>query len=201
MTKAQEKKQEDVKEQVDAEIKDQAGMTKAEQGEGVVRTYMLWAMAAGIAPVIVDSIAISGLQVKMLHSIAKIYGIPFSKNVGKSITASMIGGIGAGSISRGGIGMMVKMIPFVGPIVGTAVMPVMAGGATYAIGKLFIQHFESGGTFLSFDPAKMKEPLNDLYSEGKNVASKVYSAVTPSKKEVVDDKEVNAKKEAEAKKA
>ena len=34
-------------------------------------------------------------------------------------------------------------------------MPVIAGAA-YAVGKVFIQHFASGGTFLTFDPEKVR---------------------------------------------
>ena len=35
-------------------------------------------------------------------------------------------------------------------------MPVFAGATTLAIGKIFMQHFESGGTFLDFEPAKVR---------------------------------------------
>ena len=36
-------------------------------------------------------------------------------------------------------------------------MPVLSAGATYAIGKAFIQHFESGGTLLDFNPPDYRE--------------------------------------------
>jgi hypothetical protein len=31
-----------------------------------------------------------------------------------------------------------------------------ASASTYAVGRVFIQHFESGGTFLDFDPDKVR---------------------------------------------
>jgi hypothetical protein len=34
---------------------------------------------------------------------------------------------------------------------------VLSAGATYAIGKAFIQHFESGGTLLDFNPPDYRE--------------------------------------------
>jgi hypothetical protein len=37
------------------------------------------------------------------------------------------------------------------------VMPVLSAGATFAIGKAFIQHFESGGTLLDFNPPDYRE--------------------------------------------
>ncbi|MNC99258.1 hypothetical protein D3C83_174830 [compost metagenome] len=31
-------------------------------------------------------------------------------------------------------------------------MPALAGASTYATGRVFVDHFESGGTFDNFDP-------------------------------------------------
>jgi hypothetical protein len=36
-------------------------------------------------------------------------------------------------------------------------MPVVSAGATYVIGKVFIQHFASGGTLLDFNPPDYRE--------------------------------------------
>jgi hypothetical protein len=36
-------------------------------------------------------------------------------------------------------------------------MPVFSAGATYVIGKVFIQHFASGGTLLDFNPPDYRE--------------------------------------------
>ena len=36
-------------------------------------------------------------------------------------------------------------------------MPVISAGATYIIGKVFIQHFASGGTLLDFNPPDYRE--------------------------------------------
>jgi hypothetical protein len=36
-------------------------------------------------------------------------------------------------------------------------MPALSAGATYIIGKVFIQHFASGGTLLDFNPPDYRE--------------------------------------------
>jgi len=36
-------------------------------------------------------------------------------------------------------------------------MPVLSAGATYAVGKAFIQHFASGGTLLDFNPPDYRD--------------------------------------------
>ena len=58
-------------------------------------------------------------------------------------------GIGAASV--------LKAVPIFGTIVGAFVMPVLSAGATYAIGKAFIQHFASGGTLLDFNPPDYRD--------------------------------------------
>jgi len=52
-----------------------------------------------------------------------------------------------------------KAVPVVGTITAGFVMPVLSSGATFAIGKAFIQHFESGGTLLDFNPPDYREFL------------------------------------------
>jgi uncharacterized protein (DUF697 family) len=56
-----------------------------------------------------------------------------------------------------GAASALKTVPLLGMIASAFVMPVLSAGATYAIGKAFVQHFESGGTLLDFNPPDYKE--------------------------------------------
>ena len=56
-----------------------------------------------------------------------------------------------------GAASALKAIPVVNILAAGFVMPVLSAGATYAIGKAFIQHFESGGTLLDFNPPDYRE--------------------------------------------
>lgn len=51
-------------------------------------------------------------------------------------------------------------------------MSAISGAITYAIGQVFIQHFESGGTFLDFDPKKVKEYFMEQFEEGNKTVGK-----------------------------
>jgi hypothetical protein len=51
-------------------------------------------------------------------------------------------------------------------------MPTLAGASTYAVGRVFIQHFECGGTILSFDPEKVRAHFEKEFEEGKKVVAK-----------------------------
>ena len=58
------------------------------------------------------------------------------------------------------------MIPLFG-IFSFAAMPTLNAAISYAVGKVFIQHFESGGTFLDFDPKKVRAYFEDQFREGR----------------------------------
>ena len=123
----------------------------------LVERFSLWSGAAGLIPVpVVDVFAVGGVQLQMLNKLSQIYGVPFSENRGKALIASLAGswipatsGVGAASA--------LKVVPILGTLIASFVMPVLSAGATYAIGKAFIQHFESGGTLLDFNPPDYRE--------------------------------------------
>ena len=48
-----------------------------------------------------------------------------------------------------------------------AAMPAVNGAFSYAVGRVFIRHFESGGTFLDFDADKVRGYFNEQFREGK----------------------------------
>lgn len=127
----------------------------------VVDRFSLYAGAAGLIPVpVVDVAAVGGLQVQMLRRLSEIYGVPFSENRGKSIIAGLAGALIPAGTATGtavGVGSMLKGLPGIGTMIGAITMPAFSAGATYAIGKLFIQHFASGGTLLDFNPPDYRE--------------------------------------------
>jgi hypothetical protein len=49
--------------------------------------------------------------------------------------------------------------------------PLIYCDATYAIGKVFVKHFESGGTLLNFNVDKVKDYYNEQFKKGEKVAS------------------------------
>ena len=147
--------------------------TKKEETDTIIRHNLYWAMGASIVPIpLFDMAAITGIQLKMLNEFSKLYDIPFSKNAGKSIIASLIGSIGPVGMAQGGVGILVKFVPGIGQYVSYATLPVVAGAFTYAVGKVFVQHFEAGGTFLDFDPVAVKKYFAEQFQQGKKEAAK-----------------------------
>jgi uncharacterized protein (DUF697 family) len=147
---------------------------KEQTAKKIVNNYMWWSMGAGLIPVpFVDLAAVSGVQLKMLKDMSDLYDIKFSENRGKSIVSALLGSILPNSLSVGNMGSLLKMIPFIGSVLGGLSMSLFSGAATYAIGKVFIQHFEAGGTFLDFNPITVKEYFQSLFLEGQTVAKEM----------------------------
>jgi len=128
-----------------------------EMASNLVNRFALWSGVAGLIPVpVVDTVAVGGLQIQMIRRLSQIYDVEFSENRTKALIASLAGsmipatsGIGAASL--------LKAVPVIGTIAAGFVMPALSAGATYAIGKAFIQHFASGGTLLDFNAPDYRE--------------------------------------------
>ena len=139
-------------------------MTDAERDERasqLVDRLSLWSGAAGLIPVpIVDMVAVGGVQLHMLRRLSEIYGVPFSENRGKSVLASVAGAVipaSTATTTAMGAGSFIKGLPGFGTAIGALTMPVVSAGATWIIGKVFMQHFASGGTLLDFNPPDYRE--------------------------------------------
>lgn len=153
---------------------------KEQEALKVVKNHMWWSMGAGLIPVpFVDLVAVSGVQVRMLAEVAKIYGVDFQETRGKALIGALVGSVVPGTLSFGMVGSMLKAVPLVGALVGAPSMALFCGASAWALGKVFIQHFESGGTFLNFDPETVKDHFKKQFEEGKELAAHLDATKSP----------------------
>src|SRR5215471_12860979 len=147
-----------------------------EAASKLVDRFSLWSGAAGLVPIpLVDIAAVGGVQLQMLRRLSEIYGVPFSDNMGKSVIASLAGSVIPASTATTAAGSFMKALPGVGTVIGYITMSGISAGATYVIGKVFIQHFASGGTLLDFNPPDYREFIK---AQKEKFAAR--SAATPS---------------------
>ncbi len=92
----------------------------------------------------------------MLRRLSQIYGVEFSQNRGKALIAALAGCM-IPATSGMGAASALKAVPVINILAAGFIMPVLSAGATYAIGKAFVQHFESGGTLLDFNPPDYRD--------------------------------------------
>lgn len=167
----------------------------------IIRNHVIWSMGAGLIPVLVaDVFAVSALQLDMIRQMCKVYDVDFSETQGKAIVTSLT----SSTVARITAGSLVKMLPVVGSIIGGVTVSIFAGATTYALGQVFKRHFESGGTILDFDPARLKKLYKEQFEKGKKVAEQLRKDQKARKEAEAEGKaqaEAEAKVKAEAEKA
>lgn len=149
------------------QLKDRTSHSKT-----IVRKHSALSGAMGVIPIPPLGVAlIIANNLKMMHKLSSIYGVKYNKNIGKSAISSFLVGCGTFSISGRLIWGLSTAIPVAGSVISVVTTPIFATSATYAMGNVFIQHFESGGTFLTFDPEKVRGHYAELFAEGKELTS------------------------------
>ncbi|GAB6040671.1 YcjF family protein [Endothiovibrio diazotrophicus] len=137
---------------------------------GIVKTHVIASMAIGLVPLpLFDVVALVGVQVKMVHALCNEYGVPFRENLGRSLIASLIGGM-LPTATTASLASIIKILPGFGTLAGGASMAILGGALSYAVGKVFIHHFERGGTLIDFAPDRYRDRLRDAFVEGRGVA-------------------------------
>jgi uncharacterized protein (DUF697 family) len=115
--------------------------------------YSATAGTIGVMPLpLFDMFAVAGLQLKLIHDLSRMYHIPFSDQRAKAAIAALLGGAQTGLLVKS----LFKYIPVYGYAIMAVPTALAASGVTYAIGRVFIHHFELGGTLLDFDAARMR---------------------------------------------
>lgn len=139
---------------------------RKEKADKTIKSNVIQAVMLGLIPVpVIDVLALTNVQFKMMDDLVKIYNINYT-SVGRSVVKSFILGI-LPVVTVTGLSSMLKFIPGVGSLVGSASVAVSSGGLTYAVGKVFVQHFERGGTLDDFDLKEAKRQFRQEFSKGK----------------------------------
>ncbi len=102
----------------------------------IILGYTSLAGTAGAVPVpFVDMVLLPGVQARMAHHLAQIYGQPMTADRLKELGTA----VGVGMVARTLVRQAVKFIPFVGSAVGATV----AAASTYALGRALCYYFEA----------------------------------------------------------
>ncbi len=146
----------------------------------IMKKYMILSLAVGLVPLpLVDLAALTGIQLQMLSKLCKSLDVEFSKERGRAFLGSLVGAGGtvlAGAASSRFLGVL---LPGASVVVSGVSVAVFAGASTYAVGKVFVQHFESGGTFLTFDPEQVRQYYSQQYQVGTVEVGKSFAGIRP----------------------
>lgn len=140
------------------------------EAEDKVKFYRNVAIGLSFLPIpVADAVAVTGVQMAMLHSLCKTYSVRFDATRGKRVIGSLLGGFAAPTVGMAAASMF-KAIPIIGLPAALLATPAAAAASTYAIGYVFIQEFESGGNMLTLDPKKRAIYYAKMYREGQRLS-------------------------------
>lgn len=176
MSTAERKSEEKVVEPVAVEAAPQRDLEREHadrlaEANSKVRAHALLAAGVGLVPLpMVDLVGMTAGQLNLLRVLGNLYGSEFKEDVVKKLVASLINGYVPLQFAMP-LASALKAIPLIGQTAGSLSMSVIGGGLTYAIGKVFVQHFESGGTFLDFDPTSVRAYFRQHFMDGAKLAA------------------------------
>jgi uncharacterized protein (DUF697 family) len=144
-----------------------------QQLDKIIRQHTLSSIGVGLLPApALDFAGLLVIQANMIKEIATLYNVPFLENAAKNALTSLLGRAFLAN-AMPILSSMVKIIPIIGQTIGMVTMPVSCGASTYATGKVFIRHFESGGNLATFDAGKMKTYYKEMLQEGRKVTQRL----------------------------
>ncbi len=146
-------------------------LAKAEQ---IVQNHMKWAMGLGLIPIpLIDVVTLVGSQATMLTELGANYDIPLAEIRQKSLLTAAVSGFVTQSLAARSICYLLWWVPVLGIILGPLTFSGLAGACTYAVGHVFIRHFENGGTLADFRPEEAQEHFDEQLEQGKGEAKRI----------------------------
>ena len=131
------------------------------QARAIVERHATYSAVGGILPLPVASVAgISTIIIRMVKMLSTLYGVPFERDRTRAIVAGLVGGATPTGFATVATSTLFYVVPS-GLLLGAVVSAISAVACTRSIGRVFIEHFESGAT------------LNDFRAPKKNLRSTV----------------------------
>jgi uncharacterized protein (DUF697 family) len=127
---------------------------RARGANALIERYATYSAAAGLVPVpAIDAAAIAAVQVQMLRALAAHYTVPFSQERGQALIAALVGGV---MPSLAGY----QCLKLAGPLAGILGISGFAMTSTWAVGRVFVAHFETGGTLIDLNVEESKRRMS-----------------------------------------
>ena len=150
--------------------------------DNTIKYYCFWSFSTALIPVpLVDLAAMSAIQTKMISELSELYDVPFSQGLAKKAIAALVA-----SASSSSFASLIKLVPGIGYFGLAIPLATLNVSYTYAVGKIFAQHFQSGADLASFDPDAQKTNFKEKLEEGKEYARKTKQAFKQKFRETRD---------------
>jgi uncharacterized protein (DUF697 family) len=112
----------------------------------IVQRHAAYSVVGGIVPLpIVNFASVATINVRMVKLLSTLYGVPFERNRARAMVIGLMGGILPTGIRELTTSTLLSILPGAN-LIGLAVSSVTAAACTRGIGRIFVDHFESGAT-------------------------------------------------------
>ncbi len=139
----------------------------AEEADKIIRQNVYGAMGLGLVPIHwFQFAAVLPVQLNVARQLSNLYGVPFKEGMAKNIITA-VAGAGASTLLTPFIKAAVAGIPLVGLPLAVSTQPLMNALSTYAVGHMFINHFERGGNFVKANMDEMKQDFTKAYQNSR----------------------------------
>ncbi len=135
---------------------------RREAAQRIIRNATLLSLAAGLEPIpLVDIPILLGIQARLVLRLAALYGEPLDSTDAmkhaRELIATMVGGLGLRFLAE----QVAKVVPFGGDLIAGAI----AGAATWSIGEVALEYYESGK---HLSPTRIRELYMSFYQRFRN---------------------------------
>lgn len=129
-----------------------------------------WSMAASLIPVpYLDLATLATLQTRLILNLAALYDQRLPKEAVSGVISVLIGTLAPAGASQITTGLLSKLLPGVGSLIGAASIAAFSSAATYAVGNVFLRHFENGGTYATFSTKDVKAELKKEFASASGI--------------------------------
>lgn len=147
------------------------------EAQSVVRGNVIAAMALGLVPVpVIDVAAVVGISVRMVHGLSQCYDVPFSKEATRAALFALIPAA-LPVTAMGTTASLLKSVPGIGSVIGSGGVSLLSGAVVYALGQVFIRHYEAGGTLHDIDIQSARRQFKAALAQGRKVAARLRDTV------------------------
>jgi uncharacterized protein (DUF697 family) len=146
----------------------------------LVKNYTLGSAALALLPLpLVDQVALMALEIKMVHDLAKHYDVPFKSTVVRSLISALLSGLTSGLLVKA-LQSLARAVPVLGTLGGGGGIAVSSASVTYAVGSVFIKHFEANGTLLTVDSEWLKRMFHQELNQDQPGEAEADAAAAPA---------------------
>lgn len=129
--------------------------------------------AAGLGALpAVDLVAVTAVQAKLVHALARIHGQVLDRRVVGEFLGLVGAGIATGYVSRALGRTVAKLIPGWGQTIGAVWGASASGASTYALGKAAVYFFARRRDGLRVDPESLRAVYREAMEDGRSLIGK-----------------------------